>query len=680
MDPLELPLYFTWTFSTSPEAGDFEALCRRLEPDSEGGRIGYHDAVVAPGDLLEPFTGRGGLGFEIEGALVDPGSPSAGLGVDATRWFQGEMTKRLNESAGRPDATTGGDDGYVPERDDPVVGPPLYGCWASRRFSVPAGAGWQRTVNLSPPARAAAGLGAELVRASQAELLAAAWDQVGQLREVNTVLNRGRLAAELARSLTRRLGTLDDAALLAATSRSHAFLPSGSAAAARRTVAPVPPVPPPPPPPPPPGPRRTVARAVADSAVVPTGVMAPAYLRLTRPSGTIARFSAPAATPLATRVAQAFVEASAPVGERPLHLEACAEFGRDFVPAGAHTFELVSARRRGARVARVLTSSEDDLRGLAGDVRAYDPLDSVRAGLIERIGGLALGPGLPTRVVVGPEFKDPLFPKLLTLGADLAVPGIGDFGNNRVRLLEVNEEFLAAFLVGANHEWAREALWAEFPASLGATAFAVFWESLAGAVRDIEPDIHAWPRSSELADHVGGEGTSTVVLVRGDLVRRYPSVAFSLLSPLDGEPPVLEDGSIPPEHVTLPSFRSLLDETTVVVGFGEDPRKVLDEGWYVCLEEPFTEPRVGLDEPDEEAPVYGAPPASTWENLTWSHVAKGPVKYEAMTHIDLAGATWLDGVERDEKTWGRNSAHMAGITFQRPFRFVIAASDLIGGL
>ena len=32
------PLYYTWTFSTSPEPGDFEALCRRLEPDSEGGR------------------------------------------------------------------------------------------------------------------------------------------------------------------------------------------------------------------------------------------------------------------------------------------------------------------------------------------------------------------------------------------------------------------------------------------------------------------------------------------------------------------------------------------------------------------------------------------------------------------------------------------------------------------
>jgi len=692
-EPLELPLYHTWTFSTSPEAGDFEALCRRLEPDSEGGRIGYHAAVVVPGDLLEPFKGRGGLGFEVEGALVDPDSASAGLGTDAAAWFQGELTKALNESAGRPAATTGGADGYVPERDDPLVGPPLYGCWASRRFEVPARSGWQRTVNLSPAPRAAAGLGAETVRASQAELLAAAWDQVGQLREVNTVLNRGRLAAELARSQLRRLGSLEDAALLAVTSRAHAFLPASHATAARAATAPpVPPGPAPVPPGPapvPPGPApvppapparvRTVARALAGSAVVPTGLMAPAYLRATRPSGTVARFSAAAATPLATRVAQAFVEASAPAGERPDELERCAEFGRDFVPAGAHTFELAPLARRARVAARVVTTSDDDVRDLAGAVRAYDPLDSVRAGLLERIGGLALGPGLPTRVVVGPEFPDPLFGRLLALGAELAVPGIGDFGNNRVRLLAVNEEFVAAFLVGANHEWAREALWAEFPASLGATAFASFWDSLT-PVRDITPDIHDWPRGSALEDHVGEEGTSTVVLVRGDVVRRYPSVAFSLLSPLDGEPPVLEDGSIVPEHVTPPSFRTQLDETTVVVGFGVDPEQVLDEGWYVCLEEPFTEPRVGLDEPDAEAPVYGRPPAATWEDLTWSHVAKGPVKYAAMTHIDVGAATWLDGIERDDLTWGRNSAHMAGITFQRPFRFVIAAGDLIGGV
>jgi hypothetical protein len=155
------------------------------------------------------------------------------------------------------------------------------------------------------------------------------------------------------------------------------------------------------------------------------------------------------------------------------------------------------------------------------------------------------------------------------------------------------------------------------------------------------------------------------VLVRGDLVRRYPSVAFMLLSPLAGEPPV-EDGEILADHVTLPSFRTLLDVNTVVVGFPKDPREVLGEGWYVCLEEPFTQPRAGLDEsvPGDD---YDAPPAS-WADLSWGHLGDA----------GFVSAAALDGLELGGLTWGRNSAHMAGITFQQPFRFIVPAVDLIG--
>jgi hypothetical protein len=646
-EPAELPLFHTWTFSTSPEAGDFEALCKRLEPDTAGGRIGLHDALVDGGTLLKPFKAA----FEIEGALVDPGARADELDTGAKRWFETGMTPLLNEAAGR--AVPSASRPYVPARDDPVVGPPLYGSWAAGTFHVP-GKGWQRDVNLRPASRAAAGLGAAVVRANQTELLAAAWDQAGQLREVNGALNRGRLAAELGRSQLRRIGALDGGALLAVTARVHPFVTDRG---------------------------KSVARRVRDSAVLPNGLMSPAYLRATRPSGTLARFTAREPTePLAGRVTQTFVDASAP--DRPETLDKCAAFGRDFVPAGAHTIAVAATRRRRrAPAARVVTTAADDVRGLADVVRdELDPLASIRSGLLQRISGLSedvLGPGLPTRVRVGPEFTDPLFPRLLALDSELAVPGIGAFGLNRVRLLEANERFVGAFLVGADHEWSREALWAEFPASLGTTAFASFWESLEPGARDLDADIDAWDVADDLDDHVGKAGTSTVVLVRGDLIRRYPSVGFSLLSPLDGTPPVLDDGTIPADHLVPPSFRTLLDANTVIVGFPEDPAVVLGEGWYVCLEEPFTQPRAGLDEPDEDA-VYGKAPTSTWDELSWANVVRR-AGYDDLTHIDFAVATWLDGHQLEGRTWGRNSAHMAGITFQKPFRFIIAAGDLIGG-
>jgi hypothetical protein len=139
-----------------------------------------------------------------------------------------------------------------------------------------------------------------------------------------------------------------------------------------------------------------------------------------------------------------------------------------------------------------------------------------------------------------------------------------------------------------------------------------------------------------------------------------------LLSPLGGEPPV-EDGELLAGHVTLPSFRTLLDVNTVVVGFPKDPKQVLGDGWYVCLEEPFTQPRAGLDEP-EPGGDYDAPPTTSWADLSWGHLGgAGFVR---------AGA--LDGHELDDLEWGRNSAHMAGITFQQPFRFIVPAADLIG--
>jgi hypothetical protein len=624
----ELPLYFTWTFSTSPEAGDFEALCKRLEPDTEGGRIGFHGAVVDGSPLLPPLQGAV---FEAEGALCDPEAEAAELPRKAADWFEGGLAPLVEDGADRAVATEGTP--YVPERDDPEVAPPLYGCWPADRFKLPR-EGWLRTLNLRPASRAAAGLGAEVVRAAQAELLAAAWDQAGDLRAVVDVLNRGRLSAELGRSQLRRLGTMGDAALLATTARVHPFVTDRG---------------------------KSVARRLTDSAAVPNGLMSPAYLRATRPSGSIARFSVRKTEALAARVAQTFVDASAPASERPGDIERAVGFGRDFVPKGAQTLDVAVARR-----ARIAAATSDDVRDLAGVLRdELDPLASIRAGLLQRIDGLTddmLGPGLPTRVVVGPEFPDPLFPRLLALDAELAVPGIGDFALNRVRLLEVNEPFVAAFMAGANHEWAREALWAEFPASLAATAFSRFFENLDPAARDIT-DIHDW--RGELGDAVGGAGTSTVVLVRGDLVRRYPSVAFMLLSPLAGEPPV-EDGEILADHVTLPSFRTLLDVNTVVVGFPKDPREVLGEGWYVCLEEPFTQPRAGLDEsvPGDD---YDAPPAS-WADLSWGHLGDA----------GFVSAAALDGLELGGLTWGRNSAHMAGITFQQPFRFIVPAVDLIG--
>ena len=125
---------------------------------------------------------------------------------------------------------------YDPATDDPVVVPPLYGCWPAGVSAVPDD-GWVRLVNDHPARRAAAGLGARVVRTNQEALVAAAWDAAGDLRATTTALNQGRLAAEIGRSVARRAAELTDPDLLRLTLRQHAFVPDGTSSVCARLAA-----------------------------------------------------------------------------------------------------------------------------------------------------------------------------------------------------------------------------------------------------------------------------------------------------------------------------------------------------------------------------------------------------------------------------------------------------------
>ena len=110
---------------------------------------------------------------------------------------------------------------------------------------------------------------------------------------------------------------------------------------------------------------------------------------------------------------------------------------------------------------------------------AINPLLAMRASLVARIpalDGLMPDGELPAQVRLDAEFPDALFWDLAELDPDVIVPGLGEFPTNRVRLLGVNAGFVGAYLVGANHELAREFLWREYPADLTATFFRRFFD------------------------------------------------------------------------------------------------------------------------------------------------------------------------------------------------------------
>jgi hypothetical protein len=661
---VELPVYVTWTFSTSAEAGDFEELARRLEPDLDGGRMGYHAARVVASELLPPFVGL--THFEYEGTLVDPDSRSVGLLPPAQSWFSDEMRTVLADAAGRIDVPRIAPAGYDPVTDDPVLGPPLYGSWSADRYKVP-GEGWMTELNLEPARRAAAGLGARVVRENQHEFLAAAWDQAGDVRALREELNRGRLAAEIGRSNARRLAALTDEALLQATDRLHVFVRSGF---------------------------TTAAGQLRNSAIVPAAMTKRAFARQTRSGSLIARRAGQARhqPTVGVRTTARFVSASVTNDERLLIQQPVAHFGASFVGRGTvtanTTFVLVALDATEGETevvavedaAPILSTVSDQVTGLAATVRAsLDPMGSIVAGLDRRLTGIDLdhAADLPTRIPVGPRFLDPLFPKLHALGSELVLPGIDVFGLNRVRLVEVNEAWIAAFHAGANHEWDREALWNEYPADLGATSFSHFWPRIP-AGPDLTHDLHEWLplTTTSLADHVGGAGSSTVLLVRGDLIRRYPDTQFMLVTPASDGSLLDADGNLPANRTTWPAFTGQLDAQTVFVGFDVDPQAVRNKGMYVSIEEPVTGPSFGLDTAASAPPgAYGHRPAS-WSDASWAHMAASEAALAELTHVHFATSPWLDGAI-GELEWPRNGAHLAGITYQQPFRLLLPATYLM---
>jgi hypothetical protein len=206
-DQIRLPVYYSWEFATGVE-GDFEALVwqlerRRLTVDEVGtrkleiGTAGYGLPATAPVDL------EGALGPEADAAdpRVGPSAP-----------YQQRLQALVNETTSVPPL--------------PVLPPPIYGRWHALQRAIPdpiapgrtRDRSWLRELNLDPRYRVAAGVGAQIVREQQEQLMASAWDQVGDVERANQMIRQAQLARAASVSIHQeRLGKLDATTFLLTT-------------------------------------------------------------------------------------------------------------------------------------------------------------------------------------------------------------------------------------------------------------------------------------------------------------------------------------------------------------------------------------------------------------------------------------------------------------------------------
>jgi len=215
---------------------------------------------------------------------------------------------------------------------------------------------------------------------------------------------------------------------------------------------------------------------------------------------------------------------------------------------------------------------------------------------------------------------------------------------------------------------------------------------------DINP-LTAW-RDGILGENRNGPTERLVLIIRGDLLKRYPGALIyaidAVAKPCKGGervPALREYMDCEPSEIDpilqnikriYPVFKATLPPDLTLLGFPFDREAACgcdgDPGKYFVIEEQITEPRFGLDTPTDDPPgLGGVGDERAWADLSWSHFGFG--ESEHLLHFGVYLDTPPD-VEKLEKAhrdiWIQASAaKRAWITWQQPVRIAIHASQMI---
>lgn len=791
-----LPVYFSFAFSTAA-GGDFESLAELLQPRPVPDTLGHRPMdVTRPGsglpniDPVDPKT-PGAL-FDLLGALCAPH-------LVVTPWpaskpYADRLTTDLNAASKFTSPPAPGSS--APELGEVTVGPPIYGQWHAASPTVTDSSPlWLRQLNLDPGNRVTAALGAAVVEKDADDLMASAWNQIGQVDEANRLLNRAQFGREALLHFHRVHVTpliqrdalhatapvhkrvLDSsgptvASVIAASALPHPAATTtmrrilrqqGPIAKSWRQAAATS------------GPASIVPRLAQGTLVASPLVGTPdGAVALSDPSralgpqlaGTVAaRVGLPQADAggLAVHLsAQNQILASAPPLATRVQAVSQAPAAPNFsLLAQAHEFtarDLIANRSTSVRAVTATPTHPAVVAPVVQPARAVTPVatpvapvthlppivttpappavDSADAAMVRSIAasfaqrvvdaidgppipqspGLALarvqsslvtglnptvtvvarvrsllnidltgraGFGLPVAdplafIMAAPTFTRPMYEALRDIDQDSLVPGLDQLLPNTITLVVTNPAFVEANLIGLNHEMARKLLWREYPTDQRGTYFRRFW----GTADDIGP-IPAFDPSLALGAHTaGGPVPDLVLLVRGELLRRYPdAIVYAIPASGDASNPQFDESQI-----VLPVFRGSLNPDVTFIGFplteaqvragkasAIDP-KVIEDWWFVIAEHP-TAPRFGLHNPQWDLPL---PPLASWNDLTWAHVAHTEADWNILGHAPTSAPfPPLTGTRIDGVTYGADSGSQAHITYRNPVRVAMRALDVL---
>ncbi len=674
---LELPVYFQSRFSTSV-LEDFELLARRLAPYKiePGSEVARPKVAIAESPGFYAGYRKPGADFEIQDALM-----RADLSVQAFN-TDPALSSRLEKTLKEVVAGDEGSPGDGPGQQDPLVAMPPY-AWRFRKQkkveTAQAQAGkFVDRINLDLKFRHVAGLGAETVRRNQELFSRICWSQYRDVVAANLALARLRTAKELTAALVaRRASRLTPSTLAVLTEALHdlAEVLGGTTIGQLFSNAGVPAS----------FVSRAIRRVAAKRPVRADGAARAAGMRLPMPM--IPGVGAPAALS---------VRAPAALGGDATR-EIMDLFGTDVM----------------------LTASRPPQRGIAVNSIDLQPVVTTIGRFFEGLASRkakAVLSGLSARetdqldsILRAPVVAEPLVESLRAFESAAILRGLDKIPPNTVSVLKENRAFVEAFLCGANHEMNNELRWREFPTDMRGTIFRRFWDrklAPSNPAGDDIPEIHGWTASlgSNYAPHDRDKKVALVLLVRGDIIRKYGMILMVL------------------NHATsttyargsgvdiAPVFSGQLGADSAYFGFDVSRETVFGDirkYFFVLYEAPgrvrfgldvataavrrerfafrtanlaFPLRELGRDPQKILLPVHlktgKAPPASPtkWDDFSWSHV-----KLDAAHYIDVS--TTAPGVTELPNYWpeaaDRDSAKIARSFWQKPIAVVLPAKRVL---
>jgi hypothetical protein len=327
-------------------------------------------------------------------------------------------------------------------------------------------------------------------------------------------------------------------------------------------------------------------------------------------------------------------------------------------------------------------------------------------------------------VMAYPKIDLPMYQPLKGISIEFFLPNINLIAENSITLIETNQRFVEAYMGGLNYEFGRKLMWREYPTDQRGSYFRQFWDvgsyidseglstdALKEKLYDI-PELHLWPLTSALGTHnnraaAGQTGEQAVLVVRGELLKRYPNtmiyaqhavwpmkdgrIDLSQPRSLDELTPA-EELNPPRSKIRSPLYEAKADPDIYFFGFdltipeaeggsGENPGD--DPGWFFVIKQRPGEPRFGL-----ETSRTGV--LDVFDELTWDDALPGaapgqflpaggldPVTLASPSPPEVDRQQQHDDDEQVDPA-AASSARWAYLLFRAPVLVAVHADQMLG--